>query len=398
MTIIFIGSFLEPSQEQYLRTITQNRVVVSADTFQKALLSGFVANSIKPSFIVNAPAIGSYPNSCEERIIPRSEFNYLGIPGVNCPFNNTVVLNRRTKRNSIIKEAGAWIESNGAKDITLVVYSLISSYIEAAVKLKKKYNAKICCIVADLPEYFSAPNNLALRMSNNYERFITDKLSKQIDSFVLMTEAMKVRLNVGERPWMILEGIYEEKEIGHISNIEGIKGKFILYTGSLDSRYGINRLIDSFMLIDKQDVSLAICGNGNKGYVLEKANEDNRIKYLGILKHDEVLKLQRKATLLVNPRDDTGEYTKYSFPSKTIEYMASGTPTLMFKLPGTPDEYDKHVVYFPDSSVESMAKTMSTWLDASEEQRRGIGEGAREFILCKKTASAQVKRLIEMIE
>ena len=63
-----------------------------------------------------------------------------------------------------------------------------------------------------------------------------------------------------------------------------------------------------------------------------------RIEFLGMLPRTDVLELQSKATILVNPRQPVGDFTKYSFPSKTIEYMASGTPLLMYKLPGIPEE------------------------------------------------------------
>ena len=51
-----------------------------------------------------------------------------------------------------------------------------------------------------------------------------------------------------------------------------------------------------------------------------------------------------KATLLVNPRPTTEEFTIYSFPSKNMEYMASGTPLLTTKLPGMPEEYHQYVL------------------------------------------------------
>lgn len=39
-----------------------------------------------------------------------------------------------------------------------------------------------------------------------------------------------------------------------------------------------------------------------------------------------VLKAQSESEILVNPRNDNNEFTKYSFPSKVIEYLGSGTP------------------------------------------------------------------------
>ena len=45
----------------------------------------------------------------------------------------------------------------------------------------------------------------------------------------------------------------------------------------------------------------------------------------------------------MNPRSADAEYTKYSFPSKTIEYLATGVPVVMNRLPGIPEEYEYFV-------------------------------------------------------
>ena len=65
------------------------------------------------------------------------------------------------------------------------------------------------------------------------------------------------------------------------------------------------------------------------------------------------------ATLLINPRFSNEEYTKYSFPSKNMEYMASGTPILTTKLPGMPKEYYEYIYLFEEESIEGMKNKMS---------------------------------------
>ena len=59
--------------------------------------------------------------------------------------------------------------------------------------------------------------------------------------------------------------------------------------------------------------------------LLKKLQKDKRIIYWGVVEQKHVFEMQQQATLLVNPRKGHEEYTKYSFPSKTMEYMASGT-------------------------------------------------------------------------
>lgn len=55
---------------------------------------------------------------------------------------------------------------------------------------------------------------------------------------------------------------------------------------------------------------------------------DNRNKYFRVVPNQAVAEEELKATLLVNLRPSNEEFTKYSFPSKNMEYMVLGTPTL----------------------------------------------------------------------
>lgn len=131
--------------------------------------------------------------------------------------------------------------------------------------------------------------------------------------------------------------------------------KTILYTGKLDARFGIRDLIEAFKRIDDEEFSLWICGLGlDQAFVEDAVKSDSRIKYWGIMEQKRIFEMQREATLLVNPRNGEAEYTKYSFPSKTMEYMASGTPTVMYKLPGLPVDYEEHLVLNSDNSQEAV--------------------------------------------
>ena len=118
--------------------------------------------------------------------------------------------------------------------------------------------------------------------------------------------------------------------------------------------------------------------------------KDSRIQYMGVAPNAEVVAAELDASLLVNPRPTHEEFTKYSFPSKNIEYMASGTPLLTTKLPGMPKEY------YP--SVEGYAKALESVLAQSDEELYVFGEKAKDFVLEKKNSFEQAKRVIELIK
>ena len=122
------------------------------------------------------------------------------------------------------------------------------------------------------------------------------------------------------------------------------------------------------------------------------------MKYLGQLRRDEVLKLQKGATLLVNPRTPEGEYTKYSFPSKTMEYMASGVPVLMYRLPGIPEEYFKHCYVVEELGENALTKALERVLSKSTEELTEVGLSARSFILKHKNPIAQMGKVVDFIK
>ena len=96
------------------------------------------------------------------------------------------------------------------------------------------------------------------------------------------------------------------------------------------------------------------------------AREDERVFYGGMLLNTEIVAKEQEATLLVNPRPTQEEFVKYSFPSKTMEYMASGTPVMTTVLPGMPREYHPHVFLLRDETAVGIAASLKEVLALSD--------------------------------
>lgn len=127
------------------------------------------------------------------------------------------------------------------------------------------------------------------------------------------------------------------------------------------------------------------------------AGEDEVI-YHGNVLNEEVVAAEMEASLLINPRPTTEEFTKYSFPSKNMEYMASGTPVLTTNLPGMPQEYQEYVYLFDDETVEGMARKIREVLSFSPESLRRKGLDAQRFVLENKNNVVQAKKILTMLE
>lgn len=395
MKVLYLGCFCEPTTMPLINKRTKGRISVSATTFQRALLHGYDKLEYKPNYIVNVPDIGSFPMRCSSPFFPRSKFEFASMKGVNGAFFNFTYIKKYSIYRSIIKESTEWLDLHSKEKVTILVYSVIYPYLKAAIDLKYKYpNVEVCCIVLDLPEYFGDNTSWFCRILGKKITNQIYALVPEIDSFVLLTEHMKDKLNVGFRPWHLLEGVYNPIEV----TSQKKRKKVILYTGKLDTRFGIRDLIAAFNEIDDKEFSLWICGFGlDQPFVEVAAKNDSRIICWGLVEQNRVFEMQQQATLLVNPRKGDAEFTKYSFPSKTMEYMASGTPTVMYKLPGLPADYEEHLVLIPDNSRETFTAVLKEWGNKEQVELDEFGKHARQFILENKNSEIQAKRLMNFI-
>ena len=151
--------------------------------------------------------------------------------------------------------------------------------------------------------------------------------------------------------------------------------------------------------MDDPEARLVFYGQGNAEQALrDLAQADHRIELRGVTANDVVIQEELKATLLINPRPTGEAFTAYSFPSKNLEYMASGTPVLTTKLSGMPREYDAYAYLFDDESVEGMAKTLAQVLAEPRETLHARGQAAKAFVLEQKSNTAQAKRLLAFVQ
>lgn len=396
--MLFLGCLFKEEDEKKILELSNSGVSNAVNTFQWNLLNGL--NNTTSIDIINILPVGTYPKHYKRLFLKTNKWMWkenkdnLEIGAINIPG-----LKQYLRYKKVKKEIKTRL-SNSKRDSNIVIYSTYLPFLKAVYKLDRR--VKITLIVTDLPEFYDLSKVGILRkiLRKIYNYFIYKYLSR-IDSFVLLTEQMKKPLKVGERQYIVVEGIADTENIDESNDNLFYKKsdtKIILYTGTLHYQYGIKSLLEAFMLIKNNDYELWICGSGEAEDEIKKLLfEDKRIKFFGFLAKDEVKKLQQKATVLVNPRPNEGEYTKYSFPSKTMEYMTSGKPVIMYKLDGIPDEYDEYLYYFNGTSPENIATKILEVCEQSEQELILFGQKAKHFVADNKNEIIQAKRILNMI-
>ena len=198
---------------------------------------------------------------------------------------------------------------------------------------------------------------------------------------------------------MILEGHADITMVDRVPSMEQkSKPRICFYAGGVSRQYGLANLVEGFRKADIPNAVLHIYGPGDYVKELQQiAQEDERIFYGGMLLNKEIVEKEQEATLLVNPRPTHEEYVKYSVPSKTMEYMASGTPVLTTVLPGMPKEYYPYLFLLEEETAEGIAQVLPQLLAKSQEELFEKGSRARAFVLDQRNNVVQAQKIIQML-
>ncbi|EHL68896.1 hypothetical protein HMPREF1014_04368 [Bacillus sp. 7_6_55CFAA_CT2] len=228
---------------------------------------------------------------------------------------------------------------------------------------------------------------------STYKRLV-DYIEQNYDGYVLFTEPMNKKVNLSGKPYIVLEGIFNnDLDLSPLP-----KSKAIMYAGTLAFEYGVKNILDAFEQIEDNELELWLFGDGDmREYIENLAIKDKRVKYFGFKSRAEVFEYEKRATLLVNARNPVDQYTMYSFPSKTFEYMVSGTPFLTTRLKGIPQEYDKYIYSINDSDINLIKKEIETILLIPDEEINKLTQDARLFILENKNSKVQGKKVLDFL-
>lgn len=336
--------------------------------------------------------VGTYPIN-NRKLYFKSIFN---IPTLFClGYVNLPIISHITKAIALYSS----LKRNLPFDTKCIIVYGMTSYFLTALYFIKNEKIKICLVVPDLPQYMSDSRNVLYLLAKKVDKRLMNWLLKCVDGYVLISKYMANLLPVANNNWTVVEGIFDPKyTFNKVIQYDNVSYEYIMYSGTLAKRYGVMNLVKAFQCLEDTDVFLVICGLGDSEQeVLKYAKRNPRIIFKGQIRREEVLKLQKNACLLVNPRLPNGAYTKYSFPSKNMEYFASGTPTLLYRLKGIPDEYFEYCFTLTDQSIEALTLKIKEILTMNKDDLRQKGMRARQFIIDKKNPQKQVERIIELI-
>lgn len=399
--IIYIGRFLSNKQLETISLNSRGSFGLSNHNFEMSIIDGLCQQDKINLCCITIPEVYSYPHNYRRLFTKAESYVYKNTQVYSVGFCNLVLIKEIWSTISLAINLIKVLLRSKEKQVDIVVNTPNNNLLNA-VKIAKLFSSKRITqtvIIPDIPSMVTSmakQNYIKAFFLKYLNRRAITKTSKS-NGLVLLTESMMSFINKPIK-YIVMEGIVDVGSMDIMEDVPLQTKEIILYTGSLRQIFGVTNLLAAFQMIEREDVELWICGSGDAKDIIENAAKiDHRIKFWGLVDSKTALKMQRQATILVNPRTSDGEYTKYSFPSKTMEYLLSGKSVIINKLSGIPDEYYKYVYTPNDESIHSLYECIVEVLNLDTHIRESRSAAGRQFIIDKKNSLIQTSRILDLI-
>ena len=396
MKILYVSNYNDEDFFKYIFDNSIEKPIQNIQKFNKLFVSGIENNPQVNEITVLTSA--SVNRSISRKIfwkgknikINKTKFCYI-------PFINLKLIKQLCLFIFSILFTLIWCIKNCKKECVLISDGFFPVVSTVSTIFCKIFKIPVMTLYTDLPKCSASTliEKTTFRKFVDYIINFGDRINiKCSNMFVLLTEAMNEIVNKKNKPYIVMEGLVDSKF--NLNDKKVKKKKAIMYAGGLYEKYGVKLLIDSFIAWNNKDYELWLCGNGDLVDYIKKIKMKN-VKYFGTLPNNKIVQLEKEATLLVNPRFSNEEYTKYSFPSKNMEYMLSGTPVLTTKLPGMPKEYKNYVYLVEEETIEGYINIFNNLLLKNLNSLNKLGTEAQNFVLKEKNNVVQAQRICQFV-
>jgi len=280
----------------------------------------------------------------------------------------------------------------------VIVYSVHVPLMLSGLVLARLTSSKSIAVWTDPPAVELGGEGRLTSLARRIERFIAGQLMSRFDGVIAVTRELAEDF-APQAPNLVLDAFWEDSDREEPKYRGPEVGTVITYTGTLDRRYGIDRLVAAAALIPSEErIVLRIYGRGDfESEVARISSSCPSVEFMGGVGHAEALLAQSRSDFLINVRDPQQSYTRHSFPSKTLEYLASGVPVISTALVGLSEEYRACMLILESNEPGDIARGMIRASRLASEQRRNLGAKGRTLARTRSVAK-QSQRISDFLE
>ena len=211
------------------------------------------------------------------------------------------------------------------KDTVVILYNMGYPYFSLIDKVKRK-GGSACVLIADYSEISEMQS-----LPRKVHAWICQREFKKYDYAIVLAHNLEKKLNKNCRTLFVPGGIDLEKF--RLMRAPDKRDKLVyMYAGLLSTVTGVDILLKAIELCENNDIEFWFSGKGDlEKQVVESAKRDSRVKYLGFLSEAEYFPTLEKVNVFINPRNMQLPQNQNNFPSKVLEYLATGRVVISTK-------------------------------------------------------------------
>lgn len=294
------------------------------------------------------------------------------------------------KRNKILrflssrKQAKKILSKMNLKDCIILTDTLNPYLLTSSTALAKKYNLPIIGVCNNTPSGIHDTGR-------SYTTFL-HSLADDLSGYITLTPGLNELFNQNNRANLTIEGVLENKF--KEMNV-GKYGKYILYYGSLEEKFGVYDLIKAFKEINSQDVNLVVAGyHGNDERINKLIKDQPRIRYLGMISNDLAFSLENGSLFNINPRPYSEDYDRYLIPLNVIDYLNSDSLTVSVRNTRLKPLFEDDAIWIDSNEKDDLVNAINKVLEMNNQDKKAIIKKANMDVIKLYSMSAINRKVI----
>ena len=382
-----------------LRRINETDRLMQTQThrFAWSLVGALRAGGAEVDLLSSAP-VSDYPGN-PKLLWGRGRFEENGVSGLLMPFVNAIGVKHLSRYVACWFVGGRQLRTT--RPDWLLVHGVHSPFLWFAVQAARRSGARSAIVLTDPPGVIRAEDGVLRRRLKAVDIWLVKRALRGSDAVIVLARPLATDF-APSRPALVVEGLVSPTVAAQLDAADPARGPAaaraqVVYAGGLHEEYGVRNLVDAVRSMSPR-VQLSLFGRGPlEPWLEQQAEEDARIARPRLVDPGELPAIYAAADVLVQPRQADQDFVKYSFPSKLIEYLASGTPVVSTRLPSIPADYEPYVTWAEGDRPDDIAAAIERVLSWGPTARREASARAAQFIQETRSVGEQGRRIVDFL-
>lgn len=291
-----------------------------------------------------------------------------------------------------------WSRKRTKSKRTILLYNTYTPPISWIYRAARVSRSKLYAILYDLG---MPSKKLGLSLLTRFGYRVQEKKAKKyiskIDGRIVINENI-IDYYAPNKDYILVDGGINNEVINELFPLKESTNERTIFVcaGLLWEQNGIRLLLSLLKNNPNLNIEINFAGSGPDEKLVQKAAAaDPRIRYHGMLSRTELFKLYSTADCLLNLRKE--DEIDFHFPSKLIEYLATGKHIISTKVAHAENKYGAYMTFINNFTESDLLKAINTFNQMPKDQVYKTGCLAREYMLKSHTWDSQTEKILNYI-